>query len=635
MGKYVQLAIGWAGRVGVAFFVMLLGWIALAIAGTGDFLRIVFVLGMLVTGIWLLIRAFRAVFEKAIWRLRHRLIVTYIFIAIAPVLLLASLVVFVIYSLMLQMAMNTVTTELERRSMELSLAADAIAQLNASTRSREMARILDPYFTQRFTGLAAVLHQNGQAIRYPELAEVPASATVSGSVHGLVQRDGNFFLWAQSKTSEGDVTLVAPLTHALLDQLTPGLGLVDIASDTSKLGRPNAEGNNALPPATGSFDPPFFWIAMLRTGTWDHPATASENITIALETRRSAVIANIFNSKTDVAQGLIRIVFITGAVVFLLVEIICWIIGVTMTRTITGTVHYLYEGTQKVMEGQFSHRMLVSGHDQLAEVGASFNRMTAHLEQLVTVAKEKERMQSELQIAREVQNQLYPRLETSSAHLRVAAMCHPARMVSGDYFDYKSVRDGQVALAIGDVSGKGISAALLMASLQSSLRTQLQDFAGAQALSPAQVVSRVNQHLCASTSPDKYATFFLGLYNEASSTMIYTNAGHLPPVLVRKGCATRLDVNGTVVGAFAGVPYEESSIVLEPGDLIAWFTDGLSEPENEFGEMFGEERFVELLTKNAHRDEQRIVDIALEAVRHWTNSDEMQDDITMLVARRV
>lgn len=612
---------------------MFAGWIVLAILDMAGFLRTVFLLGAIVTGVWLMVRASRAIAEKAVWRLRHRLIVTYLFIAVAPVLLLAGLVLFAIYSLMLQVAMNAVTTALEHRALELNAAASAIGKLNASTRASDMVRILDPFFTERFSGLGAVLRQGGQENRYPPTAEMPAAA--SASAHGLIERNGNFYLWAQNKLSEGDITLIAPLTHKLLDELTPELGLVDVASNIGDLRAPGADFKGKLPAASGTFDPPFFWFATLRSGTWDDPTNLSKDLTIALETRRSAVIANIFNRRADIAQGIIRTVFIAGVIVFVFVEIVCWIIGVSMTRTITGTVHHLYEGTQKVMEGQFSHRMLVSGRDQLAEVGASFNRMTAHLEQLVTVAKEKERMQSELQIAREVQTQLYPRLETNSSHLRVAAMYHPARMVSGDYFDYKSVCAGQVALAIGDVSGKGISAALLMASLQSSLHTQLQGFNGSARLSTAEVVGRLNRHLCASTAPDKYATFFLGFYDEASSTLSYTNAGHLPPILVRQGRARRLDVNGTIVGAFAGVPYEESHIQLEPGDLLAWFTDGVTEPESEFGEMFGEERFIDLLTKNAYRDEQRIVDLVLDAVRQWTGSHEMQDDITLLIARRV
>lgn len=621
------------GRVGVAFLVMFAAWLVLSIVDTASLLQVVFLLGMMVTGTWLVIRIFRTFAEKAVWRLRHRLIVTYLFIAVAPVLLLAGLVLFAVYSLMLQVAMNTVTAALDYRAMELRAAADTIGKLSVDGRAREMERILDPFFTQRFSGLEAVLHQAGQETRYPPTAEAPNP--VSASAHGLIERNGAYFLWAQTKLSEGDITLVAPLTHKLLDELTPELGLIDVASDIGELRSPGADSQAKLPQASSNFDPPFFWFATLRSGTWENPTDLSKNLTIALETRRSAVIANIFNRRADIAQGIIRTVFIAGAIVFVLVEIICWIVGVTMTRTITGAVHHLYEGTQKVMEGQFSHRMLVSGRDQLADVGASFNRMTAHLEHLVTVAKEKERMQSELEIAREVQNQLYPRLEMHSSHLRVAAAFKPARMVSGDYFDYKDVCAGQVAFAIGDVSGKGISAALLMASLQSSLRTQLQGANGAAKLSTADVVSRLNQHLCASSSPDKYATFCLGVYHEDSSTMFYTNAGHLPPVLVRRGRAQRLDVNGTIVGAFANVPYEESSVQLESGDLIAWFTDGVTEPESEFGEMFGEERFIELLTKNAHRDEQQIVDLVLESVRQWTGSDHMQDDITLLIARRV
>lgn len=633
MRERIHLAIGWMGRVGVAFLVMFAAWLVLSIVDTASLLQVVFLLGMMVTGTWLVIRIFRAFAEKAVWRLRHRLIITYLFIAVAPVLLLAGLVLFAVYSLMLQVAMNTVTTALDYRATELRAAADTIGKLNADARARDMARILDPFFTQRFSGLEAVLRQAGQETRYPPTAEAPNP--VAASAHGLIARNGAYFLWAQTKLSEGDITLVAPLTHKLLDELTPELGLIDVASDIGELRSPGVDSQARLPQASGSFDPPFFWFATLRSGTWENPTDLSKNLTIALETRRSAVIANIFNRRADVAQGIIRTVFIAGAIVFVLVEIICWIVGVTMTRTITGAVHHLYEGTQKVMEGQFSHRMLVSGRDQLADVGASFNRMTAHLEHLVTVAKEKERMQSELEIAREVQNQLYPRLEMHSSHLRVAAVFKPARMVSGDYFDYKDVCAGQVAFAIGDVSGKGVSAALLMASLQSSLRTQLQSANDAVKLSTADVVSRLNRHLCASSSPDKYATFCLSLYREDSSTMFYTNAGHLPPVLVRRGRAHRLDVNGTIVGAFANVPYEESSVQLESGDLIAWFTDGVTEPESEFGEMFGEERFIELLTKNAHRDEQRIVDLVLEAVRQWTGSDHMQDDITLLIARRV
>jgi sigma-B regulation protein RsbU (phosphoserine phosphatase) len=264
---------------------------------------------------------------------------------------------------------------------------------------------------------------------------------------------------------------------------------------------------------------------------------------------------------------------------------------------------------------------------------------------LLVVAKEKERLQSEIEIAREVQSQLYPRVVPQTRQLRLTAICQPARMVSGDYYDYEMVRDSQIALAIGDVAGKGISAALLMATLQSSLRTQLQnwlevaavvgDVAIAPPVSTSQLVGRLNNQLYAYTSPEKYATFLLGIYDEKNSMFTYTNAGHLPPILVRDGVSQRLDVNGTVVGAFPYSKYDESRVALKPDDLLVCFTDGITEPENEYGEMFGEERLADLIEKNAHRSPEQIIELVLSSVHQWTASEELQDDMTILLARRV
>jgi sigma-B regulation protein RsbU (phosphoserine phosphatase) len=319
-------------------------------------------------------------------------------------------------------------------------------------------------------------------------------------------------------------------------------------------------------------------------------------------------------------------------------------IGVSFTRTITGAVHSLYEGTQRIRAGDFSHRIQVRGNDQLAELGHSFNRMTEDLERLVEVAKEKERLQSELEIAREVQDQLYPKATPTSKTLRLSALCRPARMVSGDYYDYLNLDDPQLALAIGDVAGKGISAALLMATVQSTMRTQLRagremaaaagNGRGKTVLSAASLVSRLNQQLYAFTPPEKFATFYFALYDDLTGLLTYTNAGHLPPVLLRGGSITRLDVTGTVVGAFPFAQYEEASIQLQKGDLLVCFTDGLTEPENEYGEMFGEERLINLVAKHADRPTEEIITTVMDSVREWTSSPELQDDMTMLLARR-
>jgi sigma-B regulation protein RsbU (phosphoserine phosphatase) len=224
-------------------------------------------------------------------------------------------------------------------------------------------------------------------------------------------------------------------------------------------------------------------------------------------------------------------------------------------------------------------------------------------------------------------------------------MCKPARLVSGDYYDYMNLEGSSVAVAIGDVSGKGISAALLMATVQASMRTQLrtgrelaaaagngQSFA---ALSTSTLVARLNQQLYAYTPPEKFATFYFALYDDDTGRMTYTNAGHPPPILVRRGSVSRLDVNGTVVGAFSFSKYDESVLDLEPGDLIACFTDGITEPENEFGEMFGEDRLADVLVRNAERDSDQVIAAVMESVRDWTGSPELQDDMTLLLARRI
>ena len=145
----------------------------------------------------------------------------------------------------------------------------------------------------------------------------------------------------------------------------------------------------------------------------------------------------------------------------------------------------------------------------------------------------------------------------------------------------------------------------------------------------------MNRQLYANTSPEKYATFYFGIYDDNSGNLLYTNAGHLPPILVRRGTPQLLEVTGTVVGAFPFTEYEEKNIQLVPGDMLVAYTDGIVEPENEYGEMFGEERLTDLLVKYAGCEGSEVIAQVMEAVHEWTGEGELQDDMTMLVARRI
>jgi len=597
----LQVLIRWLGSAGIAFLVLITTYAALGWIAPRSGFRLVVEIATFIAGIWLAIRLLRLVARQSLWRLRHRLLVTYLFIAVVPIVLIAGLAALGGYMLAYQLAAYLVTTELDRRVAGLPAAASGFAQED-----------------------------------YPGIDTIP-SPPGGFPGHGVLKKDGNFYLFSNAKTSKGDVIITVPLTREYLAALVPGLGLVGIDESPQQASRAaRARSSRAaapvLPPPANRFDSELVWFATVPAMDWETPGKTSD-LVLAVLTRVSAVISTVFNRK-DLGQEVLEFVLIMGFAVFVIVEVSCWVIGITMARTITGAVHHLYEGTHRIMQGDFSHRIEVHGKDQLADLGVSFNRMTENLARLLTVAKEKERLQSEIEIAREVQNQLYPHTTPTIKSLRLTAVCKPARIVSGDYYDYEIVRDAQVALAIGDVAGKGISAALLMATLQSSLRTQLSGPA-AGPHSAARLVSQLNQYLYANTSAEKYSTLCLGLYDEASSSFLYTNGGHLPPVIVRKGEVQRLDVNGTIVGAFPFAEYGESRISLEPDDLLVFFTDGVTEPENAYGEMFGEERFIDLLARNAHLGEAEIVQTIVDSVREWTGSDELQDDMTLLLARRV
>jgi len=582
----LEILFRWLGSAGIAFLVLLAAYAVTGWIAPRSGFRLVLEIAAIAAGIWLAIRLLRLVARQAVWRVRNRLLVTYLFIAGVPLALIIGLAALIGYMLVYQLAAYLVTTELDRRI-------------------------------------------DGHTLVSGATLPVPAGGFPA---RGVLQRQGNLYLFSTVKTPKDDVIVTVPLTREYLAALVPGLGPVGIDQSTGSPSK-RARFAPALPPAANRFDTEVFGFATVPAFDWETPGRTSDLVLVVL-TRVSAVLSTVFNRKTDVAQEFLEVILIAGLVVFALVEIICGVIGVTMTRNITGAVHHLYEGTHRIMQGDFSHRIEVRGKDQLAELGVSFNRMTENLASLLAVAKEKERLQSEIEIAREVQNQLYPRTAPIIKSLRLTAVCRPARIVSGDYYDFEIAPDAQVALAIGDVAGKGISAALLMATLQSSLRTQLSGHTDGPR-SAARLVSQLNQYLYANTSAEKYSTLCLGLYDEPSSSFLYTTGGHLPPVLVRGGEVQRLDVNGTIVGAFPFAEYGESRIALEPGDLLVFFTDGVTEPENAYGEMFGEERFIDLLARSAHLGEGEIVQAVVDSVREWTGSDELQDDMTLLLARRV
>jgi sigma-B regulation protein RsbU (phosphoserine phosphatase) len=635
------------GRIEKTFALLVVVAVVLAYAVPSSFIGLIATFAAWIAGVVVAIRLARKGVTKLIWRLRNRLIVAYAFIAMVPIVLILALVLVSAYGLTGQIAVYLINSELDRRTGILRGSAASILETPAVRRPEVVERTQD--FTRRFFPATEILVRDGGESHYPESSTISAPPAGWKDVNGIVVKDGRLYSWANARSGGTEVAIMAPLSREFLSNLLPGIGQVNLDFSESLGGLRSATAGSApaapIPPKNNAIDIQVNWGSLIPVMFWNSPGRKNDRGLLLVHTRMSAVLSTLFGNNInlgDMAYGqVIWGAFLITVTLFLIVELVSLVIGVSISRTITSAVHELYLGTRRVKEGDFSHRIPVRGSDQLAELGSSFNTMTENLQSLIVVAKEKERLESELEIAREVQSLLFPKDVPDLKTLTLTGVCNPARVVSGDYYDFMRV-DSNVAFAIGDVAGKGISAALLMASIQSTMRMQLTGMPAVSGnggaphqLSTAVMVSRLNRLLYANTSPEKYATFYFALYDENTHTLTYTNAGHLQPILLRKGVPELLEVTGTVVGAFPFSRYEERNIQLASGDVLVAYTDGMIEPENEYGEMFGEQRLTDLLSRNVDRDSPEIIARTMEAVLQWSgDAAELSDDMTMLVARR-
>lgn len=242
-------------------------------------------------------------------------------------------------------------------------------------------------------------------------------------------------------------------------------------------------------------------------------------------------------------------------------------------------------------------------------------------------ALEKRRIEEELVRAREIQESLLPKTCPSGKGFIVSALSQPSRQVGGDYHDFVTMWDGMLGIAIGDVSGKGMPAALLMAVLQASFNAQAQN-----RLPVKETVSRVNAHISKITDREKFVTFFYGELNLHNGKFTYSNAGHNSPILIRAdGQVRELTKGGLVLGVMDDVPYEEETVLLQAGDTLFLYTDGITEAQNEVDEEFGEERLTQLLQDKRHLSPEKILNVVLSQVNSFTAGRVQQDDSTMVV----
>ena len=448
-----------------------------------------------------------------------------------------------------------------------------------------------------------------------------------------------------------DVPFTSTLEHQLRDDSGIQLGEVTALSSGLQLPRGSAiEESGSLvarAPADAASRPTQLqqtlrWVTVLDFTDW---ATGrSSNLTVAIGTTVAEIYERI--SGTPVAQlgnfnfgRVLLIVLAVVGVLFLVIQFVAFVMGFALARSITGSVHELFVGTERVRQGDFSHKIPIRSHDQLGELAVQFNEMTKDIEDLLAQKQEKERLEQELKIARNIQMSLLPQGPLLMPGLALTAHCEPAREVGGDYYDFLPLDEHRVGILIADVSGKGTSAALYMAELKGLMLSLTERYR-----SPRQLLIEANRIISHHLDTRSFITMTYAVIDMQARTLTYARAGHCPliylpgpnaaasvvQILVPDGMVLGLKIDN---GEMFERLLQEDSLPLGPGDLFVLFTDGISEAMNPADECFGETRLGELVQEHGHMPFEELRERILREIRAFVGTASQHDDMTMLLLK--
>lgn len=293
-----------------------------------------------------------------------------------------------------------------------------------------------------------------------------------------------------------------------------------------------------------------------------------------------------------------------------------------MTQRLTA----LTRGVRQLAGGDFHARVPVRSRDEFGVLAGAFNQMAEDLERHEAAAVQQERLRRELELSRLIQTEMLPREPLRAGASSIAGLSIPAQEVGGDFFNYFVLPDGRLAMLVGDVAGKGVSAALMMANIQATLRARLPHESDL-----AQLADRLDREFDQNTSGALYLTLFLGIFDLDSRLLRYVSAGHNPQMVLRRGGGIELlESTGMPIALFAGHGYTEGRATLAPGDLLFFYTDGVVEAGNAAGDMLGFDRLRLLLTEEGHLPIGAVLRDMERHVAEFRGAIELADDATMM-----
>ena len=673
--------------------------LALVSASTGpsavtDLLGVLVGLVLGVTLVWAIWKLAGVARRRLLWRVRRKLIVSYIFIGVVPTLLVVGFFLFA----GLLMFFN-VSAYLFKRGIDdivdeaTVLARTAAVELQRGGAAGEVLERKLANNVNRYRGLSVAFvpraagSAGGATARPPAAARLsmrpPAGETVAvgpwrhdeppTEVPAWVSVGGFGGLLAYRYPDDPQRQHLVIRAVGFPDERSPRWGVVvDIPVDEQVVGELRDTTGIELRTVTVVADDA---DAALQEGRETAPAPVVERTAPEGGDRRWAftsmtifdyvdwakgakgtLLLNIRVSPSDIydrlsaAQSRVRnislgelfmLVLAVIAVLFLIIETVAFLMGFALARSITGSIHQLFEGTERVRAGDFSHRIEIGTRDQLGELAGSFNEMTSSIEGLLRQAEEKRRLEEELRIAREIQMSLLPRGGIQLPGLTITALCVPAREVGGDYYDFFPLEDGRLGLLIADVAGKGTSAALYMAELKGLMLSLSKIYT-----SPRELLVEVNRIISEHLDSRSFITMTYAVVDVAGHVLTYARAGHTPLIYLpaSNGGAPRQAQVHTPDGLVLGLRIEggaarfeqlltEAHVPLEPGDVAVLFTDGITEAMNPAADFFGDARLLQIVEEHGHLGADELRERILREVEAFQGEAEQHDDMTMILLR--
>jgi serine phosphatase RsbU (regulator of sigma subunit) len=592
-------------------------------------------------GIWGAWRFGRLVLVRLLWRIRTKLLVSYLFIAVVPIVLL--LLLFALASLLFSglVASYMVSTEIDRAAQVLETTArTALAGLppegpGLETALRERlapARALHP--DVRYI----LVHKQARAAGSPELPTTLPGWLKEKRFAGLVKAGDVDVLRGVAIDADSFLLLEVPLdvkTFAAFEKRT-GIHLLTVGgSVTTKEGLDiRIDHKNRLEPQGKLEVSGMAFLATPERTTWETGERESDPMTFGYHP--FDLVRNLSSGSLNMADILVKALAAVG-VIFLVVYSIALLFGLLLARSITASIHALSVGTMQLRHGDFGHEIRVGSRDQLGELADSFNIMARGIEDLLRQTADKERLEEELRIARQIQMSLLPpQNAVTLAGLRIAALCLPAAEVGGDYYDLLPLSDTRMGVLIADVSGKGTSAALYMAELKGLVLSLSRIYD-----SPARLLCEANRILSAHMDSRSFVTMTYAIVDTLAGKMRYARAGH-NPILHLEALTGRTKVltpPGLGLGLDPGARFEEileeAEAPLTSGDIFLFFTDGLSEAMNGRSELFGEQRLRDILEQSESLTSEELKERILAQIRVFVGDAAQHDDMTLVVLKVV